>query len=57
MNYTLTITEEQKKVIWTALDRLGHMHLGQTASERELARKLEVAINKLNKHGNNDITK
>lgn len=57
MNYTLTITDEQKRVIGLALDRLGHMHLGQTASERDIARKLEVLVKKISKQSTNDLTK
>lgn len=58
MNYTLTITEEQKHLIVKALEKFSQYTLGQTTAAREAAKKLEPMINKLNQYNTTtDLTK
>ena len=54
-HYTLIINNEHRDIIAKALEKFSQMHLGQTSSEREVAKKLEASIAKAmsNKHGNN----
>lgn len=52
MNYTLTITEEQKQLIAKALEKFSQYTLGQTIAAQEAAKKLEPMISKLNQYNN-----
>jgi len=57
MTYTITLSEEQKQLIVSALAKFSEYSLGQTTTAQEAAKKLEPMISKLSQYGSNDITK
>lgn len=57
MTYTIILTQEQKELVCKAMDRFSQMHLGQTAKECEVAKKLTPLLHKAFKNATTDLTK
>jgi hypothetical protein len=55
--YTVILTEEQRQLLAKAVEKFSQLHLGFTLEDKEAAGKLFPKLNKLYKHGTNDLTK